>query len=166
MHIRLPKLQKELHINLFRHHYGLLRVNSRIILFYILHKVRSFSELLRSLRESAFSALRIDVFLPADSCFPECGIISFESIDILNSWYKRENRTEYRMYPISIMEKGSDLLLFTHLHSFIGRELHICSLPIFLLFILTLPLHPFLLLLPFAEPPLSFFAFIEGYDIG
>ena len=37
--------------------------------------MRSFGELLRSLHESAFSSPRIDVFLPADSCFPECGII-------------------------------------------------------------------------------------------
>ena len=66
---------------------------------------------------------------------------------------------------LSFLVIVSDLLLFTHLHSFIGGELHICSLPIFLLFILTLPLHPILFLLPFPELSLSFFAFIEGYDI-
>lgn len=38
--------------------------------------MRSFGELLRSLRGLVFSSPRIDVFLPADSCFPECGIIN------------------------------------------------------------------------------------------
>ena len=49
----------------------------KILLRPLMLVMRSFGELLRSLRESAFSSPRIDVFLPADSCFPECGIIRF-----------------------------------------------------------------------------------------
>lgn len=53
--------------------------------------MRSFGELLRSLRESAFSSPRIDVFLPADSCFPECGIINKSlNLDETNGWMECE----------------------------------------------------------------------------
>ena len=79
-------------------------MNSRVLLCYILHEVRSFGELLRSLRESAFSSPRIDVFLPADSCFPECGIITFVVFMCFLLWFRR--------YLIDLFEKiNSDLLL-------------------------------------------------------
>ena len=99
-HIRLLKLQNELHINLFRHHYGLLRVNSRIILCYILYGVRSFGELLHSLRGLAFSSPRIDVFLTADSCFSECEIIRKKREREI--WSRQQGNIDSWRYPRSV----------------------------------------------------------------